>query len=237
MSQLYNVAALVLATGIAAWAHWRVAHYGQACFVAATISVFPSLLVMEVAGAARTDFVVFTVFVLFSLCLAVSAISGLPYLISRSRRGQAMDKIAFTNRLPGPFVGGAVVASLLIALPILLRLEDPVLGLVITAIVSALGGAVTGALFQASMRLHHFPGGLSARQLFVAGAGITLCLVLTIFLIVQFVPDAINAPHDHLKLAMALNALFFVPAVAGVVVSRGVVAPPAPTRPSSPTSS
>lgn len=188
--------------------------------VAATTSTLPSLLMLELAGAARTDFVVFTVFVLFLFCLAVSAVSGLPYLINRWRRGETMEKMAFSNRISGPFVGGAMLASMFIALLSLYRREHLMLWLVIAGIVSALGGALAGALFLASMRLHHFSGELSKGQGFVAGAGITLFLGMAVALILHFVPTATSSPHDHLRLALVLNALFFVPVIFGLVMAR-----------------
>ena len=130
-----------------------------------------------------------------------------------------------------------MLASVLIAFFALFRLEHLVLGLVIAGFVSALGGALAGALFQASMRLHHFSGELSRRQSSVAGAGITLFLAIAVSLIMHFVPTATNAPHDHLRLALALNVLFFGPAVAGWLVARRLVPKAVPFQSLDPTRS
>src|SRR5256885_696375 len=105
MTDISSILLLAVIAGVAVVAHRHFAHSVPACLIAPMATTPPSLVVFVFAGGLRTDFLPFTLFVLFVWSLMGSAIVGLPFVLTRWLRKQPMDFIALPTRVSWPMVG------------------------------------------------------------------------------------------------------------------------------------
>jgi hypothetical protein len=224
MQALDFLAPLAIVVGIALALHRRIAHFGQACLVAGACATLPGLLALDLAGAVKTGFMPFTLFVLFVFGLAGSAIVGLPFYMQRRRRGQAMQPIAVPRDISWAMIAGMLavgmlailVAGLLEALDTS-RLMALVIGLCIGG---PLAGAFGGTLFLGGAALAGHGKSLTRRQQFITGASLAAGFALLVPLPLLYVPAAWNQPPHGLTLALELNLVFFMPLLAGIAYGR-----------------
>lgn len=234
-------ALLLTVLAVAALVHRRLPRYPLATGVAAFCTTLPGLLVFEVGGAARTEFMPFTLFVLAAWCLALSALAGLPFFLWRWHRGISMPVVVLPRGIPWTMLGGMLCGTALTLLPALLaRSHEDLAGtLLIVLIVPGVLGSIlagfSGTLFLAAAAIASgapHPAGLASfRSGALLAAGIGACLVLAAWL----APEDWHAGPVNRLMALHLNLALLLPAAAGWIcgqrAGRASATTAAPTNP------
>lgn len=233
---------LLLAGGIAAVVHARVPVFGAACLIAAYCAAPPSLVLFDLGGGSKTDFVPFNLFVLFGMDLVVSALVGIPFWWRRNGWRAAQPAVPFgqsSENVPTfsalqqqswPLQAG-IATTLLLALLLNLLvffalnpsqfaaptipLEFVFVILLVATIAVLLGGAILHLLFQTGLRLAGHPSPLPAKHEFWVGFSLSATLLLLFVLTANLVPPAWNQGVHRLTFALDVNWFCFIPVILG----------------------
>lgn len=240
---------LLLAGSVAVVAHARVQPFGAACLIAACCAAPPSLVIFDLGGGSKTDFVPFNLFVLFWMDLIVSALVGVPFWWRRN--GQPVTKSALPFGEPSgnaPSLSAlqqqswslqaGIATTLLFALLLnrlvffalspsqfaapTIPLKFILIILFVATIAVLLSGAMLHLLFQTGLRLagHHSP--LPAKHEFWVGFSLSATLLLLFVLTANLVPPVWNQGVHRLTFALDVNWFCFMPVILGRLYAKRI---------------
>ncbi len=228
---------------VALLTHWRVCRGSLAVLLATLIGGLSGLVWFDWLGGIRTDFVPFTLLALLLSAALVSTLVGLPFYWHRRQRPVPPFPFCFPP-FSWPMLAGGALALLPSVVGTWLAMDTRPLPPMLSDAVSALVQfcllqllllvVLTGWLKLWFTLFANLTGSWQAprpRQAFWLGLSLTAGCVLGVWLMGQLVPPVWNQGLHRLSLALDLNWVFFLPALAGYAYARRYPSPPPVVEP------
>lgn len=214
--------------GAAVLSHGRIERFQVATAVAAVCGAFPCLLVLDLSGGTRTDFVPFTLFALLLMSGLISAAVGLPFLLWRRQRGDppAPPLDWSGHRSAWAFLGGVTAVALALVVTLIVREPGPVPLLAVGAVTAAAGvvalclGLLLHFIFSAALALAGQARTLPRWHSFLFGTGLALAVVALRVLSHALVPPQWDQGVHRLSFALTANGVLLVSALSGLWYAR-----------------